>query len=44
MILLSPVPLFVVLAVMCILLTGAVFFISGLVFFHRNSGVRKGAE
>ena len=27
-----------------ILMSGAVFFISGLVFFHRNSGVRKGAE
>ncbi|MDP2983668.1 MAG: hypothetical protein Q8O92_10115 [Candidatus Latescibacter sp.] len=44
MILLSPAPLFVVLAVILILMSGAVFFIAGLVFFHRNSGVRKGAE
>ena len=27
-----------------ILMSGAVFFIAGLVFFHRYSGVRKGAE
>ena len=27
-----------------ILLYGAVFFLTGLVFFHRNSGVRKEAE
>jgi hypothetical protein len=39
-------PLFAGLTVLdgFILMSGAVFFLAGLVFFHRKSGVRKGAE